>query len=120
MLKVFSYLKKSIGSILIIVMLLVVQAMCDLSLPDYTSKIINVGVQQGGIETLLPEVIRKDKLEELMLFIDSNDKNEVEKHYQLIDKTKTSEKEYKKLIKKYPLLETEELYQLFPKKRKNL
>ena len=50
MLKVFRYLKSSILSILAIILLLFLQAWCDLTLPEYTSKIVNVGVQQSGIE----------------------------------------------------------------------
>lgn len=48
MLKLVKYLKSSIGPILLVVALLVVQAMCDLALPEYTSRIVNVGIQQGG------------------------------------------------------------------------
>lgn len=44
------YLKKSAGYIILIIALLFLQAYCDLSLPDYTSKIVNVGIQQSGIE----------------------------------------------------------------------
>ena len=47
MLKLMKYLKKSVGSIVLIIGLLFLQAYCDLSLPDYTSKIINVGIQQN-------------------------------------------------------------------------
>lgn len=49
------YLKKSAGYLVLIVGLLFLQAYCDLSLPDYTSKIINVGIQQKGIEDGVPE-----------------------------------------------------------------
>ena len=59
MLKLVKYLKSSIGPILLVVALLVVQAMCDLALPEYTSRIVNVGIQQGGIENAVPQVIRQ-------------------------------------------------------------
>ena len=49
MLKLLKYLKKSIVPILVIVLFLIGQAVCDLSLPDYTSKVVNVGIQQGGL-----------------------------------------------------------------------
>ena len=52
MLKLVKYLKTSILPILLIVLLLVVQAMCDLSLPDYTAKIVDIGIQKGGIDSL--------------------------------------------------------------------
>ena len=54
MLKLVKYLKTSILPILLIVLLLVVQAMCDLSLPDYTAKIVDIGIQKGGIEDAVP------------------------------------------------------------------
>lgn len=50
MLKIFSYLKNSKAMVLTIILLLVVQAGCELSLPQYTSDIVDVGIQQGGIE----------------------------------------------------------------------
>ena len=50
MLKVLKNLKKSIGAVIIIVILLCIQAAADLALPDYTSKIVNTGIQAGGIE----------------------------------------------------------------------
>ena len=55
MIKLMKYLKKSAGYIVLIIALLFLQAYCDLSLPDYTSKIINVGIQQKGIEDSVPD-----------------------------------------------------------------
>ena len=55
MIKLMKYLKKSAGYIVLIIGLLFLQAYCDLSLPDYTSKVINVGIQQGGIPDGVPE-----------------------------------------------------------------
>lgn len=109
---VLHYLKRSWKAVLVILALLVVQAICDLSLPDYTSRIINVGVQQGGIEYAAPEVIEKDKLEEIFLFADDATVSEILAHYQLIRKEELSSKEYEKLVKKYPALEKTALYQL--------
>ena len=59
MIKLMKYLKKSAGYIVLIIGLLFLQAYCDLSLPDYTSKIINVGIQQGGIPDGVPEKMRQ-------------------------------------------------------------
>ncbi len=109
---VLHHLKRSWKAVLVILALLVVQAICDLSLPDYTSRIINVGVQQGGIEYAAPEVIEKDKLEEIFLFADDATVSEILAHYQLISKEELSSKEYEKLVKKYPALEKTALYQL--------
>ena len=55
MLKILKYLRKTWVSVIVIVALLCVQAASDLALPDYTSKIVNTGIQQGRIETAIPE-----------------------------------------------------------------
>ena len=68
------YLKKSAGYVVLIIALLFLQAYCDLSLPDYTSKIVNVGIQQSGIEDSVPEKIRKTSMDNLKLFMDEEDK----------------------------------------------
>lgn len=82
MLKIFKYLKSSIFSILAIIGLLFVQAYLDLTLPDYTSKIINVGVQQGGIENAAIEKISEESLNKLTLFMDSADKDYILQNYE--------------------------------------
>ena len=69
MLNILKYLKKHVGLVLVIVALLVVQAYCDLTLPQYTSDIVDVGIQQGGIERVTPDRLRSDSLEELALFL---------------------------------------------------
>ena len=84
MLKLVKYLKKSVVPIIAIVILLVVQAICDLSLPDYTSNIVNVGIQQRGIENAVPEVIRQSELDKLTLFMSQEDKDIVLKNYRLV------------------------------------
>lgn len=85
MLKLMKYLKKSVGSIVLIIGLLFLQAYCDLSLPDYTSKIINVGIQQKGIEDGVPEKIRESSLENLQLFMNQEDKTEISNAYKQED-----------------------------------
>ena len=62
MFKILLNLKESIISVIIIVLLLCVQAWTDLTLPDYTSKIVNIGIQQGGIESTNPDVINKKEM----------------------------------------------------------
>ena len=85
MLKVFRYLKSSIFSVLAVILLLVVQAYLDLTLPDYTSKIVNVGVQQGGIENAAIEEIGEDTLDTLMFFMGEDDQEYILNHYQKSD-----------------------------------
>ncbi|MBO3446002.1 ABC transporter ATP-binding protein [Clostridium sp. CCUG 7971] len=83
MFKVLKYLKPFVLSIITVVALLVVQAVCDLSLPDYTSKIVNVGIQQNGIENAVPKEIRKSELNKLMIFMTDSEKSKIEKNYVL-------------------------------------
>ena len=98
------YLKKAWKSVLLIITLLIVQAICDLSLPSYTSDIINVGVQQGGINSTTFKVMKESTFDQLSLFINEEDLKKLNDSYKLI--TKDNE-EY---VKKYPLLKTENLY----------
>lgn len=83
MLKMFHYMKERWYYVVMIIVLLFVQAYCDLSLPDYTSKIVNVGIQQKGIEDGVPDTIRKESMEHLLLFLDKEEKAEVEDAYTL-------------------------------------
>ena len=80
--KLFAYLRPYWKSVLAIVALLVVQAFCDLSLPTYTSDIVDVGIQQGGISQVAPEQIRADSLEKLMLFMEDDQIALVQESYQ--------------------------------------
>ena len=57
MFKIFRYMKDQWYWIVLVVVLLIVQAQCDLSLPEYTSKIIDTGIQNQGIEHGVPELI---------------------------------------------------------------
>ncbi|MEG2429154.1 MAG: ABC transporter ATP-binding protein, partial [Oscillospiraceae bacterium] len=83
MLKIMSYLKKSILPIVIILALLIGQAICDLSLPDFNSKIINVGIQQGGVQNATPTKIRKAEMEKLVLFMTKQDGQTILNRYDL-------------------------------------
>ena len=85
MIRMFKELKGSYRYVLIIVVLLFLQAYCDLSLPSYTSAIINVGVQQGGIADSVPDEIRRSSMEQLMLFMDTEDQETVKEAYELQD-----------------------------------
>ena len=110
MLKVLKNLKESWISVVSIVLLLILQAAGDLTLPDYTSKIVNIGIQNGGIENPAPEVIRKAEMENLLIFTDNDEK--ILNEYKEISKENLDEKEYEKLVKKYPALENEALYEI--------
>lgn len=97
MLKVLSNLKNSFWRVIIIVILLCVQATTDLALPEYTSKIVNIGIQNGGIENAVPKVISKKDMEELLIF--TNEDNEILDNYTLVGNS--TNKEQEKIIRKY-------------------
>lgn len=112
MLQLVKHLKKSVVSIIAIVILLLVQATCDLSLPEYTSDIVNIGIQQGGVKDAVLDVIRRSELEKITLIMNEKDKEKVLDSYELIDRGSLSKKEYDTYKEKYPALEDQELYRL--------
>lgn len=103
MLKILKNLKESWMAVIAIIILLCIQAAADLKLPDFTSQIVNVGIQQSGIENSAPEVIRKSTLDNLQYFTD--DYETILENYEIVEKNE-------KNIKEYPLLESEEIYKL--------
>lgn len=112
MLKIMKYLEKSAGMILVIIAFLMIQATCDISLPDYTSNIVNVGIQQGGIENAVPEVIRESEMNRLLGLVSEKEAESIKDEYSLLDKNKLSEDRYTEYKEKYPVLEKENLYVL--------
>ena len=103
---VLKYLKRHTITIILVILFLFIQAMCDLALPDYTSKIVDVGISQNGIEDNVPKNILKDDLEKLMIFMNEEDADTVKEKYELkeniyeLKELKEEEKEQlsKKLI----------------------
>ena len=81
MLKVLQFLKKSLVSVFLIIILLIIQAYLDLTLPEYTSKIINVGVQQNGIENAVITKISKTSLDKLLLFATEKEEEIIFENY---------------------------------------
>jgi len=110
MLTILRNLKKSTISIVFVIILLILQAYCDLSLPSYTSDIVNTGILKGGIDSPVPEVIRASELNKLLLLSNQNEKDQLLSHYTLLDKDAISQNERENYIKKYPLLNEENLY----------
>ena len=66
---IFHFLSDSKGAVAGVFLLLILQAYCDLALPTYTSDILNIGLQQGGIEDAVPDALREGSLEDLNLFL---------------------------------------------------
>lgn len=96
MLKVLKNLKKSFFAVIIIIALLCLQAAADLALPDYTSKIVNTGIQSGGIETAVPYIISKENMDIILLF---NKDNNILNNYTLIENELNKDQE--KIVNKY-------------------
>ena len=80
--KLFKFLKPYAGTVFLILCVLMVQAYCDLSLPSYTSDIVNIGIQQGGVDETIPEEISEEELNKLLLFVPSKDQEEVQNAYE--------------------------------------
>ena len=81
MVKLAKYLKPFILPLLVCIALLFGQAMCDLSLPNYMSNIVNVGIQQNGIEDAAPRVISEDGLKFTSAFLEDADAQALQDHY---------------------------------------
>lgn len=112
MLKVLKNLKKSFWQVIVIVILLCIQATTDLALPDYTSKIVNIGIQAGGIKTAVPDIISKEDMKNLLLFIEKED--EILENYTLVENhpTKQQQKVIHKYLGKDKEIETDMVYVL--------
>ena len=107
---IIKYLKRFTGIISLIIVLLIIQALTDLALPQYTSDIVDIGIQQSGIKEIAPKVIRESELNKLILFMDDEDKNYVDDNYTLIVKENLPEIDYEKYLKVYPELKNTPLY----------
>ena len=80
--KLFQFLKPYAPRVLLILCVLVVQAYCDLSLPTYTSNIVNVGIQQSGIDEEIPENISEEEMNRLLLFVSEDDRQDIQAAYE--------------------------------------
>ncbi len=84
--KLLKYMRAYWKTMVLILVVLVIQAYCDLSLPGYTSDIVNVGIQQGGIDELVPNALAGKDMDRLLLFVDDKDGDIVKDAYALKDK----------------------------------
>jgi ATP-binding cassette subfamily B multidrug efflux pump len=109
MLRLLKYLKPYTLLVVLAIVLLFVQANADLALPDYMSKIVNVGIQQGGVENAVPVAIRQAEMNKLTIFMSASDKARVLGDYTLVDKNSST---YAADVKLYPVLAQEPVYVL--------
>ena len=109
MLRLLKHLKPYLLLILLAIVLLFVQANADLALPDYLSKIVNIGIQQGGVPDAIPVAIRQTEMNKLTIFMSAADKTRVLSDYTLVDKNSPT---YPGDVKLYPNLAQEPVYVL--------
>jgi ATP-binding cassette subfamily B protein len=103
------YLKPFMLLIGLSLVLLFVQAMSDLTLPDYMAQIVNTGIQQSGVESPLPEAIRQSELEKLTLFMAAEDAAELTAAYTLVTQESAN---YGEMVALYPTLASEPVFVL--------
>ncbi len=109
MLRLFRFWKPYLGSVLLAILLLFAQANFDLALPDYLSKIVNTGIQQGGVESAVPAAIRQQQMKRLVIFMSADDKVAVLDAYTLVDQNAA---DYAAVLAKYPAVADEPVYVL--------
>ncbi len=112
MIKLAKYLKPFAWLLVAAVALLFGQAMCDLTLPNLMSDIVNVGIQQNGIKDAVPEAISKNGFTLMTMFMTQDQKTTVENDYNLLGKDNLSAADYDTYSAKYPLMKTEDIYVL--------
>ncbi len=110
MLKLIKFLKSSALTIVFVILLLILQANCDLALPTYTADIVNTGIMQHGIKETVPKVIRKAEFDKLSLFMTASEKDQALKHFKIMKQEDYTEKEWSQNLKKYPELDKSEIY----------
>jgi len=111
MLRLIRYLKPFTLLILITIVLLFIQANADLALPDYLSRIVNTGIQQGGVENAVPRAIRSSEMDRLLIFLSAEDRATVLGDYMLVEQ---GSPDYDRYVKEYPVLAKEPVYVLEP------
>jgi len=109
MLKLAKYVKPYLLMLLLAIVLLFAQANFDLALPDYLSRIVNTGIQQGGVENAVPVAIRQSQMHRAGIFMSAADQASVLAAYTLVDKNSA---DYQKYLTTYPVLEKEPVYVL--------
>lgn len=105
--RILKYAKPYTSMIIISIILLFVQANCDLALPDYLSRIVNTGIQQGGVENATPIAIREIEMNRSLMFMSDENKSIVLNDYELIN---SSHPDYNSYKQQFPILSSENIY----------
>jgi ATP-binding cassette subfamily B protein len=109
MMKLLKYTKPYGWMLFFSIALLFGQANLDLALPDYLSRIVNTGIQQGGVENAMPNAIRASEMDKVVIFLNAQDKEDILASYTLID---DSSSDYATYLETYPALANEPIYVL--------
>jgi ATP-binding cassette subfamily B protein len=109
MLKLFPYIKRYYLMILGAILLLFIQANVDLTLPDYLSRIVNIGIQQGGVESAIPEAMRTSTYGRVQLFLSPQENEKIQDAYRLIEPT---DDQYAEIAANYDNIDSQSLYLL--------
>ncbi len=107
--KIFEFLLQQKKAVFLILILLIIQAICELSLPQYTSNIVDVGIMTSGIDCAVPDCIRETQLTAIKSFLFHEDLENVETNYVTINHEKLSRDDLKTYEKKYPLIASENI-----------
>ena len=110
--KLIKYLKPFSWAIIAMFALLFGQAMAELALPNYMADIVDIGIQQNGIENAVPIAIRAADYEKLAYFMTEDQQSLVMANYRYLSQDDLSESEYTEYLKDYPILAEEPVYEL--------
>lgn len=108
MLRIARYVKPFLLSILLSIALLFAQGITELSLPDYTARIVNVGIQQAGIDSAVPEAVRQTQMDRLLLFVTAEERTDILNAYTLVDSASADSAH----LAQYPALAEQPIYVL--------
>lgn len=109
--KILEYLKPYVVLLIVTIILIYIQAMGNLRLPDYMADIVNIGIQSSGIEDATPKAISENSLNLLKNFMTEEDKEVVEEYYILLTSSSNNEAT-EKYVEEYPLLKDSNIYVL--------
>ncbi|GJQ35997.1 MAG: ABC transporter [Anaerolineaceae bacterium] len=107
MMKLMKFVKPYRWMLLLSITLIFAQANLDLALPDYLSRIVNTGIQQGGVQDAVPEAIRASEMDKVVIFLNAEDKEDILASYSLVT---DSSPDYESYLEKYPTLADEPIY----------
>ena len=118
--KLIKHLKPFTWAIVAIFVLLFAQAMADLSLPGYMANIVNIGIQQNGIQNAVPQAISQTEFNKIAIFMTESQINEFKGDYILLDKQSLSATDYANDLKTYPQLANTDIYKLNTTNKKEI